>query len=182
MLFFDTASHKITVAGAKWSSAMFARMLAPGFFLFVALTNIASAQILCGNVIDLNAAGEPLFQPLSSPMVVSPTSSMPDLKRLARQPFDRVQPRPNSCESHTQQEPYWAHRRSASAARTQTASTATPAKNWTYEELAGAKFRVAHLLWQGGNAPAARKWLDEIITKYGETETAARARITLAKL
>jgi hypothetical protein len=52
----------------------------------------------------------------------------------------------------------------------------------TDEELAQSKFTCAHNLWLGGNVEAARRWLERLVKEYPATETADRAKITLAKL
>jgi hypothetical protein len=50
------------------------------------------------------------------------------------------------------------------------------------EQRAANKFQGAHLLWLDGNVPAAQRWLDEILDKYPQTATAARASKTLERL
>jgi hypothetical protein len=51
----------------------------------------------------------------------------------------------------------------------------------TEEELAKAKFNLAHMLWKAGRVDSAKMHLAKILDDYPFTETADRARITLTR-
>jgi hypothetical protein len=73
-------------------------------------------------------------------------------------------------------------RRDDEKERREKSRAAIPVKTFTNEELAQSKFTCAHNLWLGGNVEAARRWLERLVKEYPATETADRAKITLAKL
>ena len=66
------------------------------------------------------------------------------------------------------------------AAREQLAKKPRPVQN--PETQAAAKYELAHLLWKGRQWQAAQKWLSDIVDKFPSTQTADRARQTLARL
>jgi hypothetical protein len=111
---------------------------------------------------------------------------LPSVDELARQNYGRYWPNDPSCMSQRQRsERRWAmlqQRREDEQARRQAARTRLPLPITNDEQLAAAKYQLAHLLWQGGDAPAAHKWLETILAKFPDTQTADRARQTLAKL
>jgi hypothetical protein len=72
-------------------------------------------------------------------------------------------------------------RRNAEVTRREASRKSIPAKTYTEEDYAKSKFNVAHMLWQNGNLDASRKRLELLIDEYPYTDTADRARITLAK-
>ncbi|HMC11357.1 MAG TPA: hypothetical protein VKH44_08705, partial [Pirellulaceae bacterium] len=73
-------------------------------------------------------------------------------------------------------------RRDTEKSRRQAARERLPRPIQDNEQQAASKYELAHLLWQNGNASAARHWLDEILDKFPSTQTADRARQTLAQL
>jgi len=73
-------------------------------------------------------------------------------------------------------------RRDAEKTRRQAARERLPRPIQDNEQQAASKFELAHLLWQHGNGLAARQWLTEILDKFPSTQTADRARQTLAQL
>lgn len=175
---------------------MFVRPLLVGLSLAAVFSSTAAAQ--CGAYIrrrpPVSLAQKqltPIFGPQASlaPAYVEPTSfvtsSVPSLEELARQATTHSEARFQSCESHRSPQPeQWASHR-AKPSRNKPAAAAVPrvpAKQWTAEELAAAKFNGAHQLWQAGNSEAARRWLEVVLREYAETPTADRARVALARL
>jgi hypothetical protein len=73
-------------------------------------------------------------------------------------------------------------RRDMEKTRRQAARERLPRPIQDNEQQAASKYELAHLLWKNGNAPAARDWLAEILDKFPSTQTADRARQTLARL
>jgi hypothetical protein len=59
---------------------------------------------------------------------------------------------------------------------------ATMGKVLTEEELARSKFNLAHMLWKAGRIDSAKAQLAKLLDDYPFTETADRARLTLARL
>ena len=114
------------------------------------------------------------------------SAQLPTIDQLARQsysPYDNYDP---SCsqqrEAQMRRVAMMQQRRQAEQNRRQATRERLPLPIQDDERLAAGKFQAAHLLWQGGNTTAARKWLGEILDKFPSTETAARARLTLARL
>jgi hypothetical protein len=118
-----------------------------------------------------------IAQPPLADAVVSP----PSIADVARQVADRGESRYQSCESHRAAGQQWATQPPAGH-RNAPVATARTVKQWKPDELAAAKFRAAHDLWQAGRADAARRWLELVVRDYATTPTADRARIVLAKL
>ena len=73
-------------------------------------------------------------------------------------------------------------RRDAEKTRRQAARERLPQPIQDNEQQAASKYELAHHLFQNGNSPAARQWLAEILDKFPSTQTADRARQTLARL
>ena len=116
----------------------------------------------------------------------SPSAQSPRIDQLARQSYLPYPGYDQSCspqrEAQMRRIALMQQRRQAEQNRRQAARDRLPRPIHDDERLAAGKFQAAHLLWQGGNTTAARKWLDEILDKFPSTETAARARQTLARL
>lgn len=170
---------------------MFVRPLLVGLSLAAVFSSTAAAQ--CGSytprrppVSLVQKQLTPIFGPQASlaPVSVEPvTTFVPSLNELARTATTHSEARFQSCESHRspQSERFASYR--AKTLRNKPATTPrAPAKQWTDEELAAAKFNGAHQLWQAGNSEAARRWLEVVLREYAETPTADRARVALARL
>lgn len=176
---------------------MFVRPLLVGLSLAAVFSSTAAAQ--CGAYIRrrppvslVQTRLTPIFGPQASlaAAYVEPTSfvtsSAPSLEELARQATIHSEARFQSCESHRSPQPerWTSHRAKPSRNKPAAAAAVSrvPAKQWTAEELAAAKFNGAHQLWQAGNSEAARRWLEVVLREYAETPTADRARMALARL
>src|SRR5437764_2942791 len=116
----------------------------------------------------------------------SPSDQSPSIDQLARQSYSPYSNYDQSCspqrEAQLRRVAMMQQRRQAEQSRRQTSRERLPRPVQDDERLAAGKFQAAHLLWQGGNTAAARKWLGEILDKFPSTETATRARLTLARL
>ena len=115
---------------------------------------------------------------------------LPSIDQLARQSYGNYGGYEQGCATAREQQmqartAQMQQRRDAEqarrkAAREQLAQKPRPVPN--PETQAAAKYELAHMLWKGGNATAAQKWLGEIMDKFPNTQTADRARQTLARL
>jgi hypothetical protein len=111
------------------------------------------------------------------------TPTINDYARRSYSPYDGYE---QSCstqrDAQMRRVAMMTQRREAEHARRVGARAFLPLPIMDDEKLAAGKFQLAHLLWQGGNTAAAQKWLDEILVQFPNTETADRARQTLARL
>ena len=112
------------------------------------------------------------------------TPQLPTANQLARQGYssygqESASCQPNRTEIRTAQ---MQQRRDAEKTRRQAARERLPKPVQDNEQQAASKYELAHVLFQHGNAPAARQWLAEILDKFPSTQTADRARQTLARL
>jgi len=73
------------------------------------------------------------------------------------------------------------HRQTVKNQREKTRSL-IPQKVWTEEELAEAKFKLAHQLYLNGKTESSAKWLEKIEEDYPDTLTANRARFVLTRM
>ena len=73
-------------------------------------------------------------------------------------------------------------RRDDEQSRREKSRDAIPVRVWSQEQLAQAKFKVAHMLFQDGNIDAAKNVLSKLVDEFPDTATADRAKVTLAKL
>jgi len=73
-------------------------------------------------------------------------------------------------------------RRDEEKADREKSRAAIPVTTLTDEELARSKFTCAHNLWLAGNVDSAKSWLEQLVREYPATQTADRAKVTLAKL
>jgi|SRR5947209_8217446 len=108
----------------------------------------------------------------------------PTLDQLARQGYGPYLEPTQSCQVSRQQlrAAYFAKRRADEQARREASRARLPLPIRDDERLAKAKVELAHQLWLSGKTDAAGRWLDEITTKFPQTEMAARAAVTLARL
>jgi hypothetical protein len=108
---------------------------------------------------------------------------LPTANQLASQGYSSYGQDSPSCqprnEYRTAQMP---QRREAERTRRQASRECLPRPVQDTEQQAASKYELAHHLWQNGNAPAARQRLSEILDKLPATQTADRARQTLARL
>ena len=112
------------------------------------------------------------------------TPRVPTADQVAQQGYSSYGQEPPSCQpsrnemriAHMQQ------RRDSEKSRRQAARERLPRPIQDNEHQAASKYELAHLLWQNGNPSAAREWLSEILDKFPSTQTADRARQTLARL
>jgi len=160
---------------------MFVRILVISLAFVAVGSSTATAQ--CGSsrrVEPMPLAGR-ITQIIPNSPGESFVNSVPSLNELAKQASDHAESRYQSCESHRVQNQRWAatHRRSHSGT---SVAAATPAKQWTDDELAAAKLQGARGLWQAGKPEAARRWLEVVLRDYAHTPTAERARLVLGKL
>lgn len=72
-------------------------------------------------------------------------------------------------------------RRDAEKLRRQVSRATIPVKNYSDEERAASRFKMAHDLYRAGQADASRATLTRLVDEFGSTEVAAQARITLAR-
>ena len=159
---------------------MFVRTLVLGVSLVAVVSSAARAQ--CGGIryitpVPLAARITPIIPPSLGESYVS---SVPTLTELAKQATNQVEPRYQSCESHRIQNERWAAKQRQAARSVSAVAAAT--ERWTNDELAAAKLQGARQLWLNGNSEAARRWLELVVRDYGNTPTADRARVTLARL
>jgi hypothetical protein len=112
------------------------------------------------------------------------TPQLPTADQLGSQSYSSYGQESPSCQPSRSQmrASQMRQRRDAENARRQASRERLPRPIQDNEQQAASKFELAHLLWQHGNAPAARQWLAEILDKFPSTQTADRARQTLAQL
>jgi hypothetical protein len=72
-------------------------------------------------------------------------------------------------------------RRDAEQERREKSRAALPVKFWDDEELAKVRYDLAHKLYKKGNPEASKRWLEKLVKDYSATQTADRARDTLAR-
>jgi hypothetical protein len=160
---------------------MFVRTLLTGLSCAAIFSSVAAAQ--CGSVryqprVQFTNHIVPI---IAEPPAANAGPSSPSITELARNVIDRGESRYQSCEAHRVQSPQWASR-SRTPTKATAAAVARATKQLTPDELATAKFRAAHDLWQAGRTDAARRWLEVVVRDYATTPTADRARVVLAKL
>jgi hypothetical protein len=73
-------------------------------------------------------------------------------------------------------------RRAAEKERRDKSRQMTAAKVLSEEDLAKSKFNLAHMLWVAGRIDSAKLQLSKLLDDYPSTESADRARMTLARL
>lgn len=123
---------------------------------------------------------------LSAGYAQSLSSQSPTINQMARASYSRYVGAEASCNpqraAQLRRAALMQQRRDQEATRRQLARAKLPKPVLDEEQQAAAKFQGAHLLWQAGNADAARRWLDEIMEKYPQTSTAARAYSTPGRM
>jgi hypothetical protein len=72
-------------------------------------------------------------------------------------------------------------RREAEQERRERARASLPIKFYDDEELAKVRYDLAHKLYKNGNPEASKRWLEKLVKDYSSTQTADRARETLAR-
>jgi hypothetical protein len=109
---------------------------------------------------------------------------LPTVDQLAQQSYSSYGQESASCQPSRNEIKIaqMQQRRDTEKTRRQTSRERLPRPIQDNEHQAASKYELAHLLWQNGNAPAAREWLAEILDKFPSTQTADRARQTLARL
>jgi len=113
----------------------------------------------------------------------SSSPQLPTANQLASQGYSSYGQDSPSCQPRNEiRIAQMQQRRDAEKTRRQSARERLPRPIQDNEQQAASKFELAHLLWQHGNGPAARQWLTEILDKFPSTQTADRARLTLAQL
>ncbi len=112
------------------------------------------------------------------------TPRVPTVDQLAQQGYSSYGQESASCQPSRNEIriAQMQQRRDAEKTRRQAARERLPRPVQDNEQQAESKYELAHLLWQNGNAGAARQWLAEILDKFPSTQTADRARQTLTRL
>jgi len=159
---------------------MVARSCSLAVVVLAAFTATAAAQVRLARIAPA-ATGQD-----SEYAGSQPDRQLPSVDDLARQRYSQYGGYEQSCSpqraAQQRRVAMMQERRTAEQARRQAAREHLPRPIQDEEQLAVGKFRMAHLLWQDGNTPAARKWLGDILDKFPSTETAIQARQTLARL
>ncbi len=107
----------------------------------------------------------------------------PTADQLAQQSYSSFSQDSPSCQPRNEYRiAQMQQRRDTEKTRRQAARERLPRPIQDNEQQAASKYELAHSLWKNGNAPAAREWLSEILDKFPSTQTADRARLTLARL